>query len=178
MLLRNFGLKFQVEIANINEYIPEKIQNIPDFACGLAFDKAKEVSEISKGVIIGADTVVNIGNKILGKPSDVNEASKMLHTLSGKTHKVITGIAIINNITNKTIKTFETTSVTFRKLSLKEIKFYVSSGSPMDKAGAYGIQDDFGSTFVSKINGDYFNVVGLPIVKTYLALSKMLNFKM
>jgi septum formation protein len=99
----------------------------------------------------------------------------MLKSLSGKEHKVYTGIAIIDKEHDLIYKTHETTKVKFRKISDKEIMFYVSGGSPMDKAGAYGIQDDFGSTFVEKINGDYFNVVGLPVVKTYLGLNRVLG---
>jgi septum formation protein len=99
----------------------------------------------------------------------------MLKFLSGKSHKVYTGLVILDSISGKIYKTFETTSVKFRKLSLKEIKFYVKGGSPMDKAGAYGIQDDLGSTFVEKITGDYFNIVGLPLLKTYTGLSKFFN---
>ncbi len=114
-----------------------------------------------------------LGSKILGKPNNKAEAKKMLGFLSGKTHKVITGIGIIDTINGISHKTFETTYVTFRKLSKKEIEFYVASGSPMDKAGAYGIQDDFGGTFVKKIKGDYFSIMGLPIVKTYLLLKKI-----
>ena len=98
--------------------------------------------------------------------------------LSGKWHKVYTGISIINNIEGKKFSACEITSVKFRKLSDKEINFYIGSNSPMDKAGAYGIQDDFGSTFVEKINGDYFNVVGLPIVKTYLGIRKVLSLNL
>jgi septum formation protein len=177
MLLSNFGLKFLVKPANIAEYFPLKIENIPDFVCNLALEKAKEVSKKYEGVVIGADTVVVYGQRILNKPDDSTGAAGMLRFLSGKTHKVITGVAIADTIRRKNYKIYETTAVTFRKLEKNEIDFYVSSGSSMDKAGAYGIQDDFGSTFVSKINGDYFNVVGLPIVKTYLVLKKVLGLR-
>jgi septum formation protein len=176
-LLNNFGLKFKVQPAGITEYFPPKIKNIHSFVCELALEKAKEVSKKNKGIIIGADTVVVYGEKIFNKPIDSNDAIKMLRFLSGKTHKVITGIAIIDSVSKSVNKFHETTFVTFRKLKKSEIEFYVKSGSPMDKAGAYGIQDDFGSTFVSKINGDYFNVVGLPIVKTYFALKKALKMR-
>jgi septum formation protein len=175
MLLGNFGLKFRIVPANIEEYFPKKIQNIAIFVSNLALEKAKEVAKRKSGIIIGADTVVVLGGRILGKPSNRAGAKKMLGLLSGKTHKVITGIGIIDTVKGSTYKTFETTHVTFRKLSKEEIDFYVTSGSPMDKAGAYGIQDDFGSTFVKKINGDYFNIMGLPIVKTYLLLKKVLD---
>ena len=141
---------------------------------GLAYLKALEVSKKHNGIIIGADTLVVLNGRLLGKPISKKDAVKMLQSLSSNEHKVYTGIAIINN-SNLIYKAFEVTKVKFRKLSFKEIKFYVASGSPMDKAGAYGIQDDYSSTFVEKINGDYFNIVGLPILKTYLGLNKILH---
>ena len=98
--------------------------------------------------------------------------------LSGKTHKVYTGLVILNSYSNKLYKTYEVTKVKFRKLLSKEIDFYVNSNAPMDKAGAYGIQDDFGSTFIEKIEGDYFNVVGLPLLKTYIGLKNFVKLKM
>ncbi len=174
-LLKNFGLKFDVIQANIVEYIPEKVQNYGKFAANLAELKALEVAIRNDGIIIAADTIVVFQGKILGKPNNETEARRMLSTLSGNDHKVYTGLVILDTSNNKLFKSFEVTSVKFRKLSAKEISFYVKSGSPMDKAGAYGIQDDFGSTFVEKINGDYFNVVGLPVFKLYNALTDFLK---
>jgi septum formation protein len=177
MLLGNFGLKFTVEAANIAEHFPDSINNLPDYVSRLAGKKASVVASRRKAVVIGADTVVLLGSSILNKPESKAEAKRMLSALSGKTHTVITGIAFVDSVNNTKFRTHEKTRVTFRKLTKGEIDFYVEGGSPMDKAGAYGIQDDFGSTFVSKINGDYFNVVGLPIVKTYLALNKFLKLR-
>ena len=177
VLLKNFGLKFHVVPANIEEFFPDNITDIPAFVTDLAMKKAKVVASKKKAVVIGADTVVVLGKKILNKPDSRADAKKMLRLLSGKSHRVITGIAVIDPIRGKEYKTYESTLVTFRKLKNSEIDFYVKGGSPMDKAGGYGIQDDFGSTFVSKINGDYFNVVGLPIVKTYLALNKFIDLR-
>lgn len=174
-LLKNFGLKFDVIQANIVEYIPEKVQNYGKFAANLAELKALEVAIRNDGIIIAADTIVVFQGKILGKPNSETDARRMLSTLSGNTHKVYTGLVILDTSNNKLFKSFEVTSVKFRKLSAEEISFYVKSGSPMDKAGAYGIQDDFGSTFVEKINGDYFNVVGLPVFKLYNALTDFLK---
>lgn len=174
-LLKNFGLKFAVIPANIVEYIPENVQNYGVFAANLAEIKALEVATRKKGIILGADTIVVFNGKILGKPSNKVDAIKMLRTLSGNEHKVYTGLVIIDSTTGKFLKTFEVTKVKFRKLNLNEIKFYVNGGSPLDKAGAYGIQDDLGSTFVEKITGDYFNVVGLPLLKTYLGLNKFIK---
>lgn len=177
MLLGNFGLTFSVIPSNIEEFFPDRIINLQQFVSNLALEKARAVAKTKKGIVLGADTVVVLGKKVLGKPADAEDAKRMLRMLSGKTHKVITGVGIADTIDNKVYKLHETTLVTFRKIDKKEIHFYVQSGSPFDKAGAYGIQDDFGSTFISKINGDYFNVVGLPIVKTYHALKKALGIR-
>lgn len=174
-LLKNFGLKFAVIPANIVEIIPKKVENFGIFALNLAKSKAVEVAKTKKGLIIAADTIVVINNRILGKPVNSGDAVKMLKFLSGKVHKVYTGLVIIDSSTGKIFKTFEVTNVKFRKLTEKEIGFYVKGGSPMDKAGAYGIQDDLGSTFVEKITGDYFNIVGLPILKTYTGLNKFIK---
>lgn len=178
IVLNNFGLKFDVIPANIIECIPEKVKNYPALVKKLALEKANEVARKHKGVILGADTIVVHNGKVLGKPGNQTEAYKMLTALSGKVHKVYTGIAIINNDRDVKFTDYELSMVRFRKLEAREIKFYIKSGSPMDKAGAYGIQDDFGSTFVRKIIGDYFNVMGLPVMKTYLGLKQILNLKL
>lgn len=174
-LLKNFGLKFDVIPANIVEYTPEKVRNYGNFAANLAELKALEVAVRKNGIIIAADTIVVHNGNILGKPESATGAKKMLSHLSGNLHKVYTGLVVFDTQTDKLYKTFEVTSVKFRKLSAREIEFYVNTGSPMDKAGAYGIQDDFGCTFVEKINGDYFNVVGLPVFKLYNALTHFLK---
>src|SRR5664279_997829 len=132
-------------------------------------DAAKEI--IKKGIIITADTIVVINGKIIGKPLDKNDAVHMLQKLSGNTHIVYTGFSVFNSSTKKTITDYEKTFVTFRKLKTKEIKEYVETGSPLDKAGAYGIQDDYGAVFIKKINGCYYNVVGLPLTKVFLTMN-------
>jgi septum formation protein len=125
-------------------------------------------------IVIAADTIVVIDGKILGKPRSVRDATAMLQRLSGREHMVYTGVAIYRN--SSLLSAFhEVTRVRFRKLDLREIREYVKSGLPMDKAGAYGIQDDFGISFAEKIHGDYFNVVGLPVCHTYLELRKILG---
>ncbi len=134
----------------------------------------KAVSKIKYGIVLTADTIVVLNNEIIGKPANKKEAEMILKKLSGKTHLVYTGFAIYNSITNKIIIDYEITKVTFRKLTIYEIRDYILTNSPMDKAGAYGIQDDFGAVFVKKINGDYYNVVGLPLFKVYQALLKVL----
>lgn len=140
----------------------------------LALDKAKallpKLSSSEQGIIIGADTTVVLENAILGKPVDADDAKAMLRRLSGNTHIVYTGVALIDSATGKEHSFVEKTSVTFREISDEEIASYVASGSPMDKAGSYGIQEDHGAVFVSRIEGDYYNVVGLPLCSLYLAL--------
>ena len=128
---------------------------------------AKAKLEVNDGIIITADTIVVLGKEVIGKPSDENEAEKYLKMLSGKTHIVYTGFSVFNSRTQKDITNYEKTEVEFRILDDLEIINYVKSGSPMDKAGAYGIQDDFGAVFVERINGCYYNVVGLPLTKLY-----------
>jgi len=126
--------------------------------------------KISNGIIITADTIVVFNHEILGKPKNKKDAGIMLNLLSNNTHIVYTGFAVFNSKKNKTVAGYEKTFVKFRKLDRKEIQNYISTGSPMDKAGAYGIQDDFGAVFVEKITGCYYNVVGLPLTKLYKSL--------
>jgi septum formation protein len=135
-------------------------------------DAAKEI--IKKGIIITADTIVVINGRIIGKPVDKKDAVRMLQQLSGNTHIVYTGFSVYNSSAQKTITDYEKTYVTFRKLNTKEIKEYVGTGSPMDKAGAYGIQDDYGAVFIKKINGCYYNVVGLPLTKVFLTMNRII----
>jgi len=141
----------------------------------LALHKLESVSHHNlKGIIITADTIVFYKDKILNKPVDKKDAFKMLSFLSDKTHTVYTGFCVFNSISGKLVNSYEKTQVTFRKLSKSEILDYIETGSPMDKAGAYGIQDDYGAVFISKINGCYYNVVGLPLTKVYSAIQKVL----
>ena len=156
----------------INEFkvIPSGIEeNVPD---GIAPYESPEylarlkAGDISAGfpydTVIGADTSVIIGEKILGKPKDEAEAKEMLYMLSGKTHKVITGYAVCKN---RKCRSFSSvTDVEFYRLSNREIDDYILTGEPFDKAGAYGIQGK-GALLVKKISGDYFNVVGLPVAE-------------
>jgi septum formation protein len=124
----------------------------------------------NNGVVLGADTTVWIGGNMLEKPVDAKDAERMLLELSGATHTVYTGVALLDIETKREHSFVEATDVTFRNLSIEEIRDYIATGSPMDKAGAYGIQEDFGAVFVKRIDGDYYNVVGLPLCSLYLAL--------
>jgi septum formation protein len=141
----------------------------------LALEKMQIAKKkLNDGIIITADTIVVYKSKILGKPKDKKDAFNMLRFLSGKTHIVYTGYAVYNPFNKKLVLDFEKTNVTFRKLSNNEIQDYIKTGSPMDKAGAYGIQDDYGAVFISKINGCYYNVVGLPLTKVYQTILKVI----
>jgi len=139
----------------------------------LSYGKAKDVADkLSEGIVVGIDTIVCIDNKKLGKPKNKEEAFEMLRRLSGKFNYVYSGVCLINCKTGKIIKDFELTKVKFRKISDLEIEKYVATGEPMDKAGAYGIQGLAG-IFVEKIDGCYFNVMGLPVHNLYKNLKKM-----
>ena len=166
-LLRQAGFSFRIVPSTIDEIIPRNVE--PESVVQrLAFDKALPISRRSPhSLVLGADTIVTHNNTILGKPADGEEAKMMLRSLSGNTHTVYTGIALIHGATKRRITTFESTDITFATLSDQEIEAYVATGSPMDKAGAYGIQDDMGAIFVTRINGDYFTVVGLPLRLLY-----------
>jgi septum formation protein len=139
----------------------------------LALHKARHIAEPhERGIVLGADTTVVINGEVLEKPRDAEDAFRMLRLLSGDTHTVYTGVALINAHTKKEEAFVESTDVTFRPLADDEIRSYIASGSPMDKAGAYGIQDDFGAVFVRHIDGDYYNVVGLPLCRLFVTLKK------
>jgi len=178
-LLEMIGINFEV----IPDNTPEPINRdmIPkDVVCQLAEFKGKNVSKkIGKSenaIIIAADTVVVIDNEIMGKPKNDNDALKMLLKLSGNVHCVYTGVYVLDTETDNFVSFCEKTEVFFKKLDIDEIKDYIITGEPMDKAGAYGIQN-LGSLFVEKINGDYFNVVGLPISKLGEVLKKNFDIK-
>lgn len=130
--------------------------------------KSRAVSSRHKDkIVIGADTIVAIGKTILHKPENLKIAMEYLKMLSGRKHVVYTGINIIDGKTGREIFDYEKTTVYFRELCDDEIKYYVEKYKPLDKAGAYGIQDDFGCLFIKKIIGDYYNIVGMPLVKLY-----------
>ena len=158
------GFRFDVICADIDEIVPEKA--LPqEVVMSLALQKAQAVAkDHRKSAVVGSDTVVALDGKILGKPRSESEAAEMLRSLSGRIHKVFTGVAIICG--EKVTSFFEETEVEFYPLTDQEILDYVATGEPMDKAGAYGIQGR-GAVLVKRINGDYFNVMGLPISKVY-----------
>ena len=161
-LLEILGIDFDIIVSDVDETIidesdPEQVVK------ELAYKKAIAIlDKIDKpSLIIAADTLV-VGENILGKPKDEEDAIQMLMSLSDKLHRVMTGIAIIDSQSNKVITHCETTNVFFRKLTIGDIRGYLNTGEHMDKAGSYGIQGK-AALFVRKIEGDYNNVVGLPI---------------
>ncbi len=166
--------KFKIVKSGIEEIMDTKIsfqKNVQK----IAEQKAINVSQKFKNaIVIAADTIVCLNGTYFGKPKDENDAFKMLKQLSGKTHIVFTGYSIIDTKTKKNVTNFCSTKVKFKKLLQNEIVSYIKTSFPLDKAGSYGIQDDFGAVFVEKINGDFYNVVGLPICKLYNDLKKFL----
>ena len=170
-LLNKIISNFKIVEANIEEDYDSslKLTKIPET---IALNKALKVQEEYKNdLIIAADTIVEINHKILGKPQNQQEAYEMLKNLSNQTHQVITGVCIL--FKNKKIVFHAITKVTFYKLSEEQISRYIETKSPFDKAGGYGIQDS-GALFVKKINGCYYNVMGLPIALLNKKLSKIL----
>jgi septum formation protein len=130
---------------------------------------------VPDGIVLGADTIVVIDGLVLGKPVDGADAIRMLGLLGGRTHTVYTGFALIDRPSDRSVCGVEATRVTFRTIPREEIEEYVRGGSPMDKAGAYGIQDDYGAVFVTRLEGCYYNVVGLPLARVFLELQKLLE---
>ena len=164
MLLQQIGLTFDVIVSHIDERLdhdlpPERI------AAQLACEKAQAVAaSCPNALVIGADTIVVDERHILGKPTDAADAYRMLAHLSGKTHQVITGLALISTAYSpyRILMRHETTDVKFMELTPRDIEWYIETGEPLDKAGAYGIQGK-GAMFVEWIRGCYNNVVGLPL---------------
>ncbi len=161
---------FVIKPANVDESLPDNIK-AEDSAEYLATIKATAVASQNSGIVVGCDTVVVVDNKVLGKPCDKEDAFKMLSMLSGKTHKVITGVCIICG--EKKVSFSEVTEVEFYTLDDKEIYSYIETGDPMDKAGAYGIQSQ-GCMLVKGIKGDFFNVVGLPVARLKREIVKVI----
>lgn len=169
-LIERLRVPFEVMGSDVEENINHN-QSPEEVVQSLAFQKASSVaSRYPECYTIGADTIVVYENQILGKPKDEQDAFQMLHTLSGKRHKVLTGVSIHHH--EKHINFYEQTEVTFWELSKEEISSYIQSKEPFDKAGAYGIQG-YGSLLVKEIKGDYFNVVGLPIASVYRQLKSI-----
>ena len=174
-LLRQAGFEFEVRPSAVQEKILAG-ESPEQFARRAAREKALDVGASAPhgALVLGADTIVVVDGEILGKPADALGAARMLCRLSGFTHRVITGVCLVRAPGVVEALEHETTLVTFRRLDEEEIRDYISSGEPFDKAGAYGVQG-LASKFVTRIEGCYFNVVGLPIARVYELLQPFLK---
>ena len=173
-LLKQINLNFKSFTVDLEEKI--KPGEKPSISVKRLSKEKLEIArqKVKYGIIITADTIVVLNRKVMGKPKDKKEAKRFLTKLSGKVHAVYTGFSIYNSVNKMLLTDYEKTIVEFRKLTAKEIDNYITTRNPMDKAGAYGIQDDFGAVFIKKINGCYYNVVGLPLTKVYQTLMKII----
>jgi septum formation protein len=173
--LRDAGIAFEVRVAQIDEArLPgEPAQKM---VARLAEAKARDVSVEADGegdsIVIGADTVVELDGEIFGKPRDAEHAAEMLAALSGRTHQVLSGIFLLRTADGATRSAVQSTSVTFAPLGCAEIENYVATGEPLDKAGAYAIQGRAGR-YITRIEGCYFNVVGLPLARLHMMLGEL-----
>ncbi|KEK26379.1 Maf family protein [Bacillus gaemokensis] len=171
-LLELANVPFEIVVSEVEETIGA-YSSPSDIVMSLALQKASAVAEDHDDcVVLGADTIVTYESRILGKPSDEAEAKEMLQLLSGKTHEVYTGVALISK--EKTVTFYERTEVTFWELTAEEIDAYIRTKEPLDKAGSYGIQGK-GAIFVQHIQGDYYSVVGLPISRLVRELKQFDN---
>jgi len=172
-LLRELGIEFDVVLKDYDESYPEHLKG-EEIASYIASAKAgsfrKDLSPYE--IVLTADTIVWCNNKVLGKPVDEDDAFAILSEISGNTHEVITGVTILSSEKERTFT--ETTRVTFEILSEEELKYYISNFKPFDKAGAYGIQEWIGVVACSRIEGSYFNVVGLPVQRLYKELKEFI----
>lgn len=169
---KDLGLDFEIRIKSIDEVYPNHLKGveITDYLADLKsipFDDELSANDL----LITSDTIVWLNNKALGKPKDYEEAFSILRNLSGKTHEVITSVSIKNPNFQKIIN--DTTTVYFRDLTDEEIDYYITTYKPYDKAGAYGIQEWIGKIGIDKIEGSYFNVMGLPVHKLYKELMNL-----
>lgn len=175
-LFAGLGIDFEVRvISGIDESYPSDIplKDVPQY---IAKEKAAAYDIATDELVVTADTVVIVDNEILGKPVDEDEARKMLRKLSGRSHEVITGVCLT---TCELQRSFVVTSeVTFKKLSEEEIEYYVKNYHPLDKAGAYGIQEWIGYIGVTSLYGSYFNVMGMPVQRIYEELRNTFGFEL
>lgn len=167
-LLKSLELDFDINVRSIDESFPDDLatEKVAEY---IAIRKSEAFNDLKDDeLLITSDTVVKVGDQILGKASTTAEATEMLNLISGKSHEVMTGVCLKTN--EKTVSFSETTIVHFKALSSEEIEHYIYTYKPFDKAGAYGIQEWIGMIGITGINGDYYNVMGLPLQKLYTVL--------
>lgn len=180
-ILKQIGANFEsIPSAFTEKEIPRNVSasSVRELTIDNAKGKAMDVAnKLGDGIFLGVDTLIVCENKILGKPKDKKDAKEMLNFLSGKMHEIFSAIALIKKENNrqKVLSVCDVAKVYFRLLSNKEIDDYAASGEPLDKAGGYGVQEK-GATFVKKIVGDYYTVVGLPLAK-FLDISRKMNIE-
>ncbi len=171
-LLRQVGIPFRTMEVNVEEGFSEE-RSPADYVLTLAERKAlSAASKLREGIVLGADTIVLFQGEIMGKPKDAQQAKEMLSRLSGHTHQVYTGLALIDVGKGRTVTGYEVTRVRFRPLSAEFINSYVGTGEPLDKAGAYGVQKK-GALLVERVEGCFYNVVGLPLSKLLTLLQEL-----
>ena len=175
-ILETMGVQFEIDVADVDESVDACLSPV-EAVCEISKRKAQKIAERhgDDGIVISADTVVVIDGKIIGKPKDKEDAFCILKNLSGRTHQVYTGFTVCGN--GKTKTDFEVTKVHFKELCDDDIRRYVATGEPMDKAGAYGIQQK-GNLFVDYIHGDYYNVVGFPISKICVTIRELFGINL
>ncbi len=163
-ILTAVGWNFRKEIADIDESMRSG-EPAPEYVERLAIEKARVVAQRHRGLVLGADTTVVVDSSIIGKPNDLDEAREMLSLLSGRRHEVLTGVALVDE-SDECVSGIQSTQVKFREMTPAQIDFLVEFGSPLDKAGAYAVQAQ-AALFIEGIEGDYWNVVGLPVSLVY-----------
>ena len=175
-LLESAGVEFDIIVSDVDEDI--EVAEPAMLVKELALLKAAAVAKTQKqhALVIGADTVVSVGGKILGKPNDGADAKRMLNMLSGRAHQVYTGVCVVDSKSGVSVSMHQTTNVVFKPLTRKQIRDYVATKEPLDKAGAYGIQG-LGGRLVKYIIGDYNNIVGMPVELLLYMLDKEFDFK-
>ena len=170
-LLRDTGINFVIKSKNVKEYYNSSLkrEQIPLYLSQIKAEAFKD--EITNEIVIAADTIVHLDGKILEKPIDKNHAIEMLLKLSDKCHEVITGVTILTKESSASF--FEITKVYFAEMNVDIVEYYVNKFNPLDKAGAYGIQEWIGLTHVRKIEGCYYNVMGLPVQRLFVEIAKI-----
>ena len=168
-LLGLFRLPFTVRVADIDETMDPTLPPAREVA-RVSLEKARAVERGADDVVIAADTIVVLGERLLGKPTSEAHAEEMLTALSGRTHQVMTGVTVLRG--DRAITATEITDIHFREISSREIRRYIATGEPMDKAGSYGIQGG-AALFVEKLQGDYYNVMGLPVCRLLQMLREL-----
>jgi septum formation protein len=173
-LLKDLGLDFDIDVREVEEIFPEGLERdeIPQYLSKLKAEPFKdELSE--KQLVITSDTIVWVDGEVLGKPKDREDAFRMISALSGRKHQVVSGVCLTTK--EKRLAFSSVTDVYFKELTQEEITFYIDEYAPYDKAGAYGIQEWIGFIGIEKIEGSYFNVMGLPVQQLYTELMKFVS---